>query len=338
MRVPAQAVRVELRDSLTRAPIIGALVSAVDSLGRIRADGLTNDAGVVLLRLPSAGTWAIGIRRIGVTPRRVPDVRVDSGATVARSLALNSFRQQLSTVRVTADAGACGRAPTGPDRAAVLWEQISLALRASSISRADSLNSAPLRIIERIRELSDRLVEKQTQITRDGYGAGRPYSAADPDSLALRGYVVREPDGGIRFFAPDEVVLLSDAFLETHCFSTPKKDEDPSLAELQFKPVKGRKVADVAGTAFVDTQSGELRRIEFRYVAPRDLLPSRAKFAGGDVALLRLDNGQWIVTSWAIRMPHFDRAAGYIPPRYLLRGYREAGGTVDPVIYVKPPE
>jgi hypothetical protein len=333
----AQAVRVELRDSVGRSPVIGALVSATDASGQVRADGLTNDRGVVTLKVPTPGDWNISVRRIGVTPRIVPAVRVADGATVTVSLALNSIRQRLSEVRVTADAGVCGRAPTGDDRMSVLWEQISLALRASTISRADSTNSAPLLIVERVRELSEQLVERETRITRNGYGAGRPYAAIDPGTLAQRGYIIRESDGGLRYFAPDEVVLLSESFLATHCFSTPKKDEDPTLAELRFKPVRGRKLADVQGTVFVDTLSGELRRIEFRYVAPRDLIPRDSKYTGGDVALARLSNGQWIVSSWAIRMPHIEQV-GVTRPRHYIRGFREVGGTVDPVAETKRPD
>jgi hypothetical protein len=331
----AQSVRVALRDSVTGAPVIGALVSAVDSIGQVRTDGLTNDSGVVSLRVPQAGIWSLGVRRIGVRPLRISSVQIDSGSIVLLTLNVSGIRQQLSTVRVTADAGTCGRAPTGEDRMAALWERISFALRASTLSRADSAASGPLVIAEWLRVLSDHLIEKDAHLTRSGYGAGRPYSAVNSDTLAAYGYVRREPNGDMWYFAPDEVVLLSDAFLATHCFSTPKKDEDPSLAELRFRPVSGRNVADVAGTAFVDTLTGELRRIEFRFVAPRSLIPADAKYAGGDVALLRLNSGQWIVTSWAIRMPLFELTGR--PTRLVVRGYREVGGTVDP-IETKPPD
>ena len=331
----AQAVRVQLRDSVTGAPVLGALVSAADSTGQVRADGLTNDGGTVLLRVPVAGTWSLGVRRIGVKPLRISSVQIDSGSTVILALDVSGIRQRLPTIRVRADAGTCGRAPTGDDRLSALWEQISFALRASTLSRTDSLASAPLLVAEWRRDLSNRLIEKEAHLTRSGYGAGRPFTAVDPDTLAAHGYVQRESNGDIAYFAPDETVLLSDAFLATHCFSIPAKDEDPELAELQFRPVSDRDIADVAGTAFVDTVSGALRRIEFRFVAPHWLIPVDAKYAGGEVALMRLNNGQWIVTSWAIRMPLFERAG--LTGRIFVRGYREVGGIVDPV-ETKPPD
>ena len=89
----------------------------------------------------------------------------------------------------------------------------------------------------------------------------------DPDSLERTGYVRAEPDTTLTYLAPDENVLLSESFLRTHCFSAPGA-KDGALAELRFKPVRGRRLPDVEGSVFVDTLSGELRRIDYRYVAP----------------------------------------------------------------------
>ncbi|HYW50997.1 MAG TPA: carboxypeptidase-like regulatory domain-containing protein [Gemmatimonadaceae bacterium] len=327
-RMPAQAIRVELRDSVTGAPVAGALVSARNVAGA-SVDGLSGASGTTVLRLPAAGTWALSIRRIGLRPRIVSDVRVDGTTTVVLPLVVAGIRQQLQRVRVVADARTCGRAPSGEDRTAALWEQITLALRAATLTRGDSLGMPPLRVIERTRELTAGLRELSSQVTRDGQGVGRLVEAEDPDSLAVRGYVRADGDGSMLYFAPDEITLLSKAFVETHCFAVPKKDADASLAELTFTPVKGRKVGDVKGTAFVDTASGELRRISFQFDAPRTLIPGDAPHAGGEVDFRRLRNGQWIVRNWAIRMPLF---AGRIDsPRMSIAGYREVGGTITPV-------
>ncbi len=337
--IAAQTVRLELRDSATNTAVIGALVSALDSLGRQRVDGLSNDRGMLTLRLPSAGVWSFGIRRIGITPQQVTGIRVESGAVVSLPLRMTSTRQMLSQVRVTAEGGICGRAPEGENRTAMLWEQMSLALRASTLSRADTA-AVMARVEEWTRDLSPKLEELRSQVLRDGNGVGRLFMALDPDSLASVGYVRKESNGDFSFFAPDEAVLLSEAFLGTHCFDTPKRDADPALAELRFRPVRGRSVPDVEGTAFVDAASGELRRIEFRYASSRNVIPIPAPHAGGHVALQRLGSGLWIITDWAIRMPRFEQ----VPPpmRYPARrdfrltGYREVGGTVTPLWNPRP--
>jgi hypothetical protein len=329
----AQALRVTLRDSARAEPVIGALVSAADSTGSVRADGLSNTAGVVTLRVPFAGTWRVSVRRIGVEPRTVAPVRVALGATIAVDVTLQTLRFRLPTVRVRA-VGVCGRRPDGGDREAVLWEQITLALRASVLSREAASASPAMRVVEFTRELSPGLVEKKSTILSDGLGFGRPFAAIDADSLAQFGYVRDEPDSTRSYFAPDETVLLSESFVKTHCFSAPVAP-GADLAELKFKPVRGHRVPDVEGTVFVDTVSGELRSIDFRYVASTTVLPREAKFAGGSVSLQRLRTGRWIVNHWVIRMPVFGR----VPNSYrtVVVGYLERGGSVDAAETPSPP-
>ncbi|MCC7053920.1 MAG: carboxypeptidase regulatory-like domain-containing protein [Gemmatimonadaceae bacterium] len=329
----AQSVRITLRDSATAQPVAGALVSASDSTGRVRADGLSSAAGIVTLRLPFAGSWTVGIRRIGVQPRTLAAVRVDSGSTLALRVGLQNLRYQLATVRVRADA-VCGRRPDDGDRVSVLWEQITLALRAAVLSRETSAQSPMMRVTEFTRELSPTLVERASTVLRDETGFGRPFSAADPDSLASHGYIRDERDSTRTYLAPDENVLLSEAFVRTHCFSAPA-DAGRELAELRFKPVRGRTLPDVEGTAFVDTLSGELRSIDFRYVAGPRVIPRVAKFAGGSVTLQRILNGRWIVSHWVIRMPLL-----VLDPhtfRVGVSGYLERGGTVDAPEAPSPP-
>ena len=322
----AQVVRVTLRDSASAEPVVGALVSALDSSGRTRADGLSNASGIVTLRMPFAGTWAITVRRIGVQPRTVPSVQVAEGASVALTVPLQNLRYRLATVRVSSD-GVCGRRPDGGDRISVLWEQITLALRAAVLSRDAAHRSPAMRVVEFSRELTLGLDEKKSTVLSDGIGVGRPFSATDPDSLERYGYVRDEADTTRSYFAPDENVLLSESFMRTHCFTAPMVD-DASMAELHFKPVRNRRLPDVEGTVFVDTVSGELRSIEFRYVAARNVIPRAAKHAGGSVALQRLSNGLWIVNAWAIRMPLFGRKERSYA--ISLIGYLERGGLVDP--------
>jgi hypothetical protein len=264
---------------------------------------------------------------------------VAAGETRTVSVTLASMQQFLPPVRVVART-TCGRAPVGEDRAGALWEQISLALRAATISQREQEALPPLRLIERTNVLTAALEERESVITRDVTGAGRMMKADDPETLAMLGYVRREEDGSTLYFAPDEQVLLSESFLATHCFSTPKRDARALLAELQFKPVRGRQVADVEGTAFVDVNTGELRQISYRYVAPRTLLPAYAEHAGGDVYLRRLAKGNWIVSRWSIRMPVFSRSAS--GTQLLVTGYREFAGVVQELrtnrLMPQPPE
>jgi hypothetical protein len=282
----------------------------------------------VTLRLPAAGTYTITIRRIGVRPRQVPGVVVEPAGTRTLALAVTGVQQVLARVQVTAR-NTCGRAPDDDDRTGALWEQVSLALRAATITQRERVPLPPLRVIERTTDLSATLEERGSVVTRDAQGSGRLVQADDPETLATLGYVRRHEDGSMSYFAPDEQVFLSDPFLATHCFSTPTRDRDALLAELRFQPIRGRRVADVEGTAYVDVNSGELRQISFRYVASRDLMPVNAEHAGGDVYLRRLPNGAWIVSRWSIRMPRVGRSI--TTGQLMVTGYSEAAGVVQEV-------
>jgi Carboxypeptidase regulatory-like domain len=320
----AQVLRVELLDSATSTPVAGALVSARNAAGASEVDALTNASGVANLRLPAAGAWAVLVRRIGMRPRAVPEVLVDAAQIARVTLRLAPMRQSLTAVRVVADAGQCGRAPEGEARTAVLWEQITLALRASTLTREDSLHAPAIQATVYERELSPSLDEVSAKVTEDRIGNMRPFLAAEPSELADSGYVRADTGSGVLYYAPDERVLLSESFLRTHCFDSPKRDRNPELAELRFYPIRDRFVPDVSGTAYLDVQSGELRYIEFKFVAAGRFIPVAAPKSGGVVRLERLKNEQWIVSEWSIRMPK-------IVPRgfargYRLTGYREVGG------------
>lgn len=330
----AQVVRLSVRDSTNGEAVARALVSVTDA-GGTTFDGLTNEQGQVVLRLPRAGAWTVGVRRIGIAPRRIGPLQVDSGATVAVTIRTVSVRMRLPAVTVRADQRTCGRAPVGTDRAGILWEQITLALRSTVLARSDTTIGTLLRFTRLTRELDLNGVVRDSQIVAQGTAARRPFFAASADTLARFGYIVASPDGSRDYFGPDETVLLSESFARTHCFEAPPSDADGTLAELRFRPVPRRSLPDVAGTAFVDTLSGELRRIEFRYVASRDLLPTSARRAGGTVALRRLGDGRWIVHRWGIRAPAFSRH-GAIDERPVHVGYRETGGVVDEMLAPPP--
>ncbi len=327
LSVAAQLVRVTVVDSVASTPVSSAVVTARNPGSGETVYGLTDERGRVAFRLTQVGPWVLSVRRIGVIPRTLPAVDMQEPNPVAITIVVRSAQFRLPSVRVTAAAGACGSAPQGLGRTSALWEQVTLALRAATLVRADSSHAPLLSVEEYERELDRDLTVLSSWGIGRRQGLGRPFSAEHPDSLAVLGYVRVESDRSLRYFAPDENSLLSDAFIRTHCFDTPDSDADPALAELHFRPVLSQRVPDVAGTAYVDAATGELRRISFRFVNTAQLFPAGVRAAGGDVTLRRLSNGQWIVADWMIRMP---RLIGVSWSRTLrLAGYREAGGTAD---------
>ncbi len=322
-----QEIRVHARDSLTGAAVARALVTARNDSGGQVAHALTNDAGQVTIRLPVAGRWVVSVRRIGLEPR-VGAVRlVRNGEVVSVAIDMRSMSFSLPATRVVAASGSCSRADDRHDRTSMLWEQVTLALRSSTTAERNRTSDVSLRAATYDRDLDRALTvvnESPVQIRR---GLGRPFAAAHPDSLAVHGYVRSDANRTLQYFAPDENALLSESFAATHCFDTPDVDENPALAELRFRPSPSQRQPDITGTAYVDAASGALQRIVFKFVNADSLFPAGTAHAGGDVRFDQLPDGNWIVTSWSIRMPRMVRVAWARGPR--LTGYHEVGGAVE---------
>jgi hypothetical protein len=172
---------------------------------------------------------------------------------------------------------------------------------------------------------------RRSRETRREADMRTPFRSRPVDELAAEGYVDRSGPSDI-YFAPDANVLLSDAFLDTHCFRVAfggESGETAGLMGLTFEPVSTRGAqVDVAGTLWLDLASSELRFLQYRYV---NLAPDvRDDALGGRVAFERMPEGGWIVREWWIRMPRMSRQwdlRGEETITY-LSGYREAGGLV----------
>ncbi|MDZ7632212.1 MAG: carboxypeptidase-like regulatory domain-containing protein [Gemmatimonadaceae bacterium] len=323
----AQELRVTVRDSLAGTPIVRALVTVRREEGGAQVFGLTNQAGQLSLQLPSPGRWAVSIRRIGLEPRRISARAVGFGDVVPIAVGMRQLRFSLPAVRVVAVSGSCPRADGSHDRTSALWEQVTLALQASVTAERNPARTTTLRAVGYDRELDRNLrvvSEAPVQVRR---GVGRPFAALHPDSLAMRGYIRSDADLTLQYFAPDEIALLSPAFERTHCFETPSADASTDLAELRFRPAPSQDTPDIAGTAFVDARNGALRRITFRFVNADSLFPAGTLHAGGEVHFDQLPDGEWIVSSWVIRMPRMVRVRWARGPR--LTGYHEVGAVVD---------
>lgn len=68
------------------------------------------------------------------------------------------------------------------------------------------------------------------------------------------------------FHAPDAAVLLSDTFLDTHCFRLQSAHRaHVGMVGLAFEPVRGTRTPDVHGVLWMDAESAELRLLEYGY-------------------------------------------------------------------------
>lgn len=320
-----QQVTVRLVDPDGRAA--GAIVSAVRG-EEILVRKLADELGVADVRVPGPGVYRFRVDRIGRIAFTSDTFTVAAGGRVLR-LTLPTAPVLLPDV-VAQGIYLCAEARASKGRAYALWEEARKALLGSSIARGFHTVYEQRLFTKRI-SLSG-MVLRRTYETRHSTAA-RPFLTHAPDRLHVDGYVRPGPEGGYTFLAPDEDVLLSELFLETHCFGIVHGTEDRvGMVGLTFRPVQYRETPDLAGTIWLDQKTGFLRDVVFSYTG----LPEEVDFSsvGGRVAFARRSTGVWFVSAWSIKTPIVVRSAqtdlGPVGRRFAVVGYLEEGGEARP--------
>jgi len=303
-----QEVRGRLVDAAGGSGIGGAMVSLEDRDGRPLDRVLTRtESGLFQLRIPEPGKYRIRAERIGYASTLSDYFSVASTDTLTIELASRIEPISLTGIEAEADRR-CRVRPEEGLAVARVWEEARKALAAAAWTRERGLYRYEMLTIRRRLDAGGRRVEREDRDYLE-VSASTPYESRPADSLLAEGFV-RLSDQGVVFWGPDAEVLLSDYFVDTHCFRLrPGERQQGELLGLEFEPVPDRDVAEVAGTMWLDPVSAHLRRLDFRYVNLG--VPARLMRAspGGSVAFMTLPNGTWIVPSWHLRMFRPDPAA-----------------------------
>jgi hypothetical protein len=305
----AQVVGGTIVDELSGEPVVGAWVLLLDSLGRDHSRSLTDALGRFSL--------AVGERREEEIP-------------------LTMVRVALPAITVEAER-TCRVRPGEGMATSTLWEEVKSALVATAWTIDQRLYRFRTLMVERtldqfLNVLSD------TTYRRVGY-SDWPFHGLAADSLSEYGFVQGAPGGPV-YYGPDAQVLVSDAFLDEHCFRIERHGSDTSgLIGLAFEPVRDGRLSDVRGVLWVDSAATALRVLEFRYMRLGRWIP--AERTGGSVEFASLPSGAWFIRKWRLRGP-IGRVRA--PGDTVLHGYRERGGEVlevfsatgEPIVRFRP--
>ncbi len=328
----AQTVRGVVVAESGGAGVPSAMVLLLDTSGQTRAGALTAADGRFSLAAPAAGTYVLRAERVGHASAVSPVLTLRAGETVEQRLVAPAQVVELAAISVRASGRRCQVRPGTGEGAATLWTEARKALNAAAWAR-DGRQST-YEVVRFDRELdpgSLRVLRDDRRVSTTV--TTHPFASIPADSLSRRGYVQTGPAGTF-YYAPDALVLLSDTFLDDHCFHVAEGGGE-GLVGLAFEPVRGRDVPDVRGVFWLDRGSAELRWLEYDYVRLPDGLPEGK--LGGRVEFERLPGGAWLVSRWAIRMPRLARATarvrevigtGAAPVRERLVGIQETGGEV----------
>jgi hypothetical protein len=275
------------------------------------------------------GNYRVRVRRIGYRPFVSGDVALPPVNADELILRVETERVVLNTMVVTATYQ-CGA--ISPDAAALsdVWDEIAKALSASRLTVIDLAGVGLARKFRRLIDMRGTVTAADSSLLR--VVDQRPFGSVDPVFLTNKGYVVGNEKDGWHFYGPDETVLLSDHFAQTHCFRIVRDKRHAGQVGVAFAPAPKRKIADIAGTLWVDETTSELRQIDFRFVNAGVI--DRFE-SGGFTHFRRMASGAWIVDEWQIRMPQLQQtpasAGGSLaetPGRIVLSGYIEQGGGI----------
>lgn len=339
---PSQAQ--ELRGTVLRpdgqTPIGGVVVLLVHETrsDSILARAVTSERGTFSLKAP--GTMAVRLRalRIGFEPEMLGTFQLVADSVRITRATLTETRVRMAQINVN-DTKRCDVRPDGAMLVAQLFTQAKTALFASTTKVYGSNPNVQFTDFTRHEDTRGRLLAPIERVTNNG-ASTQAYGSWPVDSLLRYGYVVAEKDGGASYYAPDANILLSDAFVERHCLQLVKGTGDRSGSiGIGFRPVnRPRNVVDVTGTLWLDSATSELQTLEYSY----DPIPGniRRHNLGGSVEYARMDNGAWLISGWALRIPKMESGRSLIPealrasvrPRELLvLGIQVSGGEVQSV-------
>ena len=68
------------------------------------------------------------------------------------------------------------------------------------------------------------------------------------------------PGGDLQYSAPDARVLLSDEFLDTHCFRIAEAQNGDGRIGLAFEPLEDSPLRDIEGVLWIDRSTAMLSR------------------------------------------------------------------------------
>lgn len=318
----AQAVGGTVVERATGQPIQGAVVVLVDSLGRRREAVLSDQQGRYNLQAPAPGTYRVRAERVGYAAASSPLLALDPGEQATQPLSMSPAHVTLDAVVARGVPRACTIRPENGEPAARLWDEARKALDATQLGGRAGAYEFRVRLFRRTLALPRLTITDSSSSIQSGFSR-QPF-ATPVERLMTHGYMEVEGDS-IVFRAPDAPTLLSDVFLDHHCFSVVRgRGNEAGMVGLAFAPLRGRRLPDVQGTLWLDGQMGHLRYLEYTYT--RLPFPSPGAQLGGRVDFVQLAEGGWIVSRWRIRMPILERESPRAQP--VVTALVESGGEV----------
>jgi hypothetical protein len=326
LAAPASAqVHGKVLDADGGSPVSGAMVHVLGPPGANVRGAITAADGSFRLNVPTAGTYTFRMERIGYATADTTLAISDPHVLVSLTLIARTDPIRLDGIRAQA-APRCGPGSSNVD-AMVLWVEARKALEiVEGVRQAEALRLQGFTYVREYDRRGRRLLAEER--TEPQVVSGPAFVTRTPSDLARHGFVISDGDSTL-LIGPTAEVLLSDDFLDGHCFHVQRRGA-PSrgMVGLAFQPVPGSEVPGIAGVLWLEERSASLRLMEFEF--RNHDLPGPAEEYRGSVEFARSDAGLWYVSRWLVRSPITRRVeAGGIDEGMgwdLMTGIREQGG------------
>lgn len=306
------------------APEPGVTVVLLDSAGFTRGEALSSPAGFYGFVAPFAGHFRIRVVRVGFDDWQSDPFLLHADETMDLNAELPGVRSAPVALEPThkCEAKPGSGAPPGE----ILAEARKVLTGASQFLRQSDYRFNVHRYAKvyddgHMELASDTADEVQTDFW--------PVKSLPVERLQAGGYIQgNDPQTGPIYYGPDADVLLSDFFVNGHCFEVTKgKKENAGLIGLHFKPSTSGHLADIEGDLWIDPQTLGLVRLEFGYTHLPDWAPKGS--AGGVLDFGRLPSGYWTILKWRMWAPIPERFQGTNFWHFI--GYAEEGGAITKV-------
>ena len=191
--------------------------------------------------------------RIGYRPVTTEVIDALPGLNTAPPIRLVGLPITLDTVRVASRSSCDASREPG---FATIWDQARTALTAAQVTAASRGLTATVMTYERTLDPRTRRVREQNASVATGF-VTQPWRTVSPAILHREGYVATDDSGWVVYRAPGIGALMSDAFVEDHCFEV-KRSRDGEVA-IEFSPTRERReIPEINGTIWLDARSAEL--------------------------------------------------------------------------------
>lgn len=301
-----QVVRGEVVEVGVGTPIVAVFVTLIEEGGERRVSVLTGADGRFVLRAPGPGRYTLLVERIGYVADHSPVFELTPEQLLARRIEIAVQAIDLEALEVEIEAGACSLPIDLARETYRLWDEARRALELAVWTSESGDPPFQSVVFQRSRDVVTLgILAEQPHERRLVSGTGRtPFTSASLEVLRTHGFIQREGGGTYTYFGLDAATLLSDFFLESHCFrAVAGNDGDGTRIGLGFQPIPGIALPDVKGVLWLDRETLELRTLEFEYTRHLHAFDLPEERFGGQVSFRMLSNGAWIVNRWSLRMP-----------------------------------